>query len=145
MEAHEIKQERRELMRDLLKIIVLREIASQPKHGYGMIMAIRRAFGIYLGPSTMYPLLRRLEKKGYVKSEWDMTNEKPRKVYTLTREGERVLRVQEEILRDVGDHARELLPEVQLHAGTHTKHKRLNASSYRGLSTRFQRESTTNK
>ena len=110
VEAYETKQGRRELMRDLLKIVVLREIASEPKHGYGIVMAIRRAYGVYLGPSTMYPLLHRLEKKGYIESEWDITNEKPRKVYTLTREGERVLRVQEEILRDVGDHAHEPLP-----------------------------------
>jgi DNA-binding PadR family transcriptional regulator len=67
-------------------------------HGYQIITKIRRSFGVYFGPSTIYPLLGTLEKKGYVKSEWNMCNEKPRKVYKLTTEGQSLLNFTEDSL-----------------------------------------------
>jgi DNA-binding PadR family transcriptional regulator len=39
-----------------------------------------------------------LEKKGYVKSEWNMSNERPRKVYMLTTEGQNLLNFTEDSL-----------------------------------------------
>jgi DNA-binding PadR family transcriptional regulator len=60
-------------------------------HGYQLITKIRKNFGVYFGPSTIYPLLSTLEKKGYIKSSWNMDSERPRKVYALTTEGGTVL------------------------------------------------------
>jgi DNA-binding PadR family transcriptional regulator len=60
-------------------------------HGYQIITKIRKGFGVYFGPSTIYPLLGALEKKGLVKSAWNMDAERPRKVYNLTKEGKSVL------------------------------------------------------
>jgi DNA-binding PadR family transcriptional regulator len=60
-------------------------------HGYELITTIRKSFGVYLGPSTVYPLLNGLEKKRYIKSEWNMNYERPRKVYQLTNDGKAVL------------------------------------------------------
>jgi DNA-binding PadR family transcriptional regulator len=60
-------------------------------HGYQVITKIRKCFGVYFGPSTVYPLLGQLEKKGYVKSCWSMDAERPRKVYELTSDGQAVL------------------------------------------------------
>jgi DNA-binding PadR family transcriptional regulator len=67
-------------------------------HGYQIITKIRKNFGVYFGPSTIYPLLGALEKAGYVKSEWDMSNERPRKVYKLTAEGQNLLNFTEDSL-----------------------------------------------
>jgi DNA-binding PadR family transcriptional regulator len=67
-------------------------------HGYQIITKIRKTFGVYFGPSTIYPLLGTLEKKGYVKSEWNMNNERPRKVYKLTNEGQSLLNFTEDSL-----------------------------------------------
>jgi DNA-binding PadR family transcriptional regulator len=72
-------------------MIILQYLDQQPMHGYQIITRIRKGFGIYFGPSTVYPLLGTLEKKGYVKSTWNMDAERPRKVYQLTTEGEAVL------------------------------------------------------
>jgi DNA-binding PadR family transcriptional regulator len=72
-------------------MIVLQLLRNQPMHGYQIITNIRRSFGVYFGPSTVYPLLGTLEKKGHVKSDWDMTHERPRKVYALTAEGQNLL------------------------------------------------------
>ena len=79
------------LTKGLLDMIILQFIDTQPMHGYQIITKIRKSFGVYFGPSTVYPLLGSLEKKGYVKSVWNMDAEKPRKVYTLTTDGQAVL------------------------------------------------------
>lgn len=85
-------------MKGLLDLIILQLLKSKPMHGYQIIMSIRRTFGVYFGPSTIYPLLSDLEKSGYVTSEWDMTHERPRKVYKLTHEGLSLLNFAEESL-----------------------------------------------
>jgi PadR family transcriptional regulator PadR len=86
------------LMKGLLDLIVLQFLSSQPMHGYQVITKIRKTFGVYFGPSTIYPLLNGLEKKGYVKSEWNMDNERPRKVYKLTSNGQNLLNFTEDSL-----------------------------------------------
>jgi len=86
------------LMKGLLDLIVLQLLGSTPMHGYQIITRIRKTFGVYFGPSTIYPLLGALEKKGYVKSEWNMNSERPRKVYKLTSEGQNLLNFTEDSL-----------------------------------------------
>lgn len=92
------KQTRIKLMKGLLDLIVLQFLNTQPMHGYKIITRIRKNFGVYFGPSTIYPLLNGMEKKGYVESEWDHSNERPRKVYTLTTEGRGVFNFTEDSL-----------------------------------------------
>jgi PadR family transcriptional regulator PadR len=79
------------LAKGLLDLIVMQFLDSQPMHGYQIITKIRKGFGVYFGPSTVYPLLASLEKKGHVVSSWNMENERPRKVYELTSQGKNVL------------------------------------------------------
>jgi PadR family transcriptional regulator PadR len=86
------------LMKGLLDLIVLQFLSTQPMHGYQIITKVRKTFGVYFGPSTIYPLLNALEKKGYVKSEWNMNSERPRKVYKLTSEGQSLLNFTEDSL-----------------------------------------------
>ncbi len=86
------------LAKGLLDLIILQYLNSQPMHGYQIITKIRKSFGVYFGPSTIYPLLGTLEKKGYVSSVWNMDNERPRKVYKLTNEGQSLLNFTEDSL-----------------------------------------------
>ena len=76
-------------------MIVLQLLKNEPMHGYQIITNIRKNFGVYLGPSTVYPMLNALEKKGYLTSEWNMNSERPRKVYTLTVDGQSILKFTE--------------------------------------------------
>ncbi len=92
------KEIQTKLAKGLLDMIVLQLIDSQPMHGYQVITKIRKTFGIYFGPSTVYPLLATLEKKGYLKSEWNMDSEKPRKVFTITSTGQTMLKFTENSL-----------------------------------------------
>jgi PadR family transcriptional regulator PadR len=72
------------LLKGLLDIIVLRIVATTPLHGYSIIINIKKRFGVYFGPSTIYPLLNVLEKEGLVKSDWQLNSKRPRKVYSST-------------------------------------------------------------
>lgn len=92
------KEVQTKLMKGLLDLIVLQFLNGTPMHGYQIITRIRKTFGVYFGPSTIYPLLGALEKKGYVASEWNMGNERPRKVYKLTNEGQNLLNFTEDSL-----------------------------------------------
>lgn len=89
------------LVRGLLDLVVLGLLKENSIHGYGVITSIRRNFGVYFGPSTVYPLLGDLETKGYIKSEWDLTHDRPRKVYSLTTEGHSLLNGAEESLYQI--------------------------------------------
>jgi PadR family transcriptional regulator PadR len=86
------------LTKGLLDMIVLQFLNEQPMHGYQIITKIRKSFGVYFGPSTIYPLLSSLEKKGRVSSGWNMESERPRKVYKLTNEGQELLNFTENSL-----------------------------------------------
>jgi len=79
------------LAKGLLDMIILQYLNHEPTHGYQIITKIRKDFGVYFGASTVYPLLCTLEKKGYIKSTWNLDAERPKKVYKLTNDGKTVL------------------------------------------------------
>jgi len=86
------------LTKGLLDLMILQFVSTQPMHGYQIITKIRKNFGVYFGPSTVYPLLNTLEKKGFLKSEWNMNSERPRKIYNLTSNGQNMLTFTEDSL-----------------------------------------------
>jgi len=92
------KETQTKLTKGLLDMIILQYLNKESMHGYQLITTIRKGFGIYFGPSTIYPLLGLLEKKGYVKSTWNMKTERPRKIYSLTNNGQNMLNFTEESL-----------------------------------------------
>jgi PadR family transcriptional regulator PadR len=90
------KEAQTKLMKGLLDLVVLQLLNQQPMHGYQIITKIRKSFGVYFGPSTIYPLLSALEKKGNVTSIWNMDTDRPRKVFKLTTKGQNLLAFTEE-------------------------------------------------
>ena len=107
------------LAKGLLDLIVLQFLNTQPMHGYQVITKIRKSFGVYFGPSTIYPLLASLEKKGYVSSEWNMATERPRKIYKLTTDGQTMLNFTESSLnllcQKIGTNVN---PQMSIEAGS---------------------------
>lgn len=85
------KEVQTKLAKGLLDMIILQYLQKEGMHGYQIITNIRKGFGVYFGPSTVYPLLGQLEDKGYIQSAWNMNSERPRKVYTLTEQGKSIL------------------------------------------------------
>ena len=96
-----LRQVQIKLMRGLLDLVILQFLNVQPMHGYKIITSIRKNFGVYFGPSTIYPLLGVLEEKGYIKSQWNLNSDRPRKVYSLTPEGNNLLNGTEESLNHI--------------------------------------------
>lgn len=77
-----------ELRRSTLVLCVLSRLRT-PQYGYNMVQQLAER-GIEIDISTLYPLLRRLEKQGICTAEWVTESSKPRKYYKMTAQGEMV-------------------------------------------------------
>ena len=80
---------KQELRRGTLILLVLSQL-RQPTYGYNLVKTLTEN-GIPMDANTLYPLLRRLEGQGLLKSQWDTTESKPRKYYQSTPDGLAVL------------------------------------------------------
>jgi transcriptional regulator len=81
-----------EMLKGHLDMIVLAALAAGPAHGYAVIEQIRRRSGqaFDLPEGTVYPALHRLEQAGLLSSRWVTAESgRRRRVYALTRRGER--------------------------------------------------------
>jgi len=87
----EISNFETEMNRGFLQVLVL-ALLEKDTYGYAMVRTIRD-LGYEVEENTLYPLLRRLEKNGWVRSKWDVTEDRPRKFYGITDAG-RALRAE---------------------------------------------------
>lgn len=81
---------RLELLQGTLDMLVLRILQWGPRHGHGIGQAIRAQSDDLLRVETgsLYPALHRLEKRGWLKSEWGVSEANQRaKYYRLTAAG----------------------------------------------------------
>ena len=65
-------------------------LLDEPRYGYALLETLDEA-GLQVDGNTLYPLLRRLEKQGLLRSEWNTEESRPRKFYRVTAEGRAVL------------------------------------------------------
>ncbi|KOS59911.1 PadR family transcriptional regulator [Lysinibacillus agricola] len=74
-----------ELRRGTLTLAVLSQLRT-PQYGYSLV-SLLEGLGVSIDQSTLYPLLRRLEKQELVSSSWDTSESRPRKYYVLSEYG----------------------------------------------------------
>src|SRR6476469_1131983 len=74
-----------ELRRGTLTLAVLSQLRT-PQYGYSLVQLLEKS-GITIEQSTLYPLLRRLEKQELVTSSWDTSESRPRRYYVLSEYG----------------------------------------------------------
>lgn len=74
-----------ELRRGTLTLAVLSQLKT-PQYGYSLVQLLEKS-GVSIDQSTLYPLLRRLEKQELVTSSWDTTESRPRKYYEINEFG----------------------------------------------------------
>ena len=79
-----------DLYSGLVRLHILHHAAREPVFGLGMIRELRR-HGYRIGPGTLYPVLHRLEEKGYIVSVTEVVHGKARRCYTITARGTRAL------------------------------------------------------
>jgi len=60
-------------------------------YGYSILKTVKKKFGVRLGPSTLYPELRHLEKQGLIDSRWEISFRKARRQYRITPKGKNQL------------------------------------------------------
>ena len=73
------KEWQTKLTKSLLDMIVLQYLNHENMCGYQLITKIQKGFAVNFGPSKIYPLLKSMEKKGYIKGIWDSVGEKAEK------------------------------------------------------------------
>jgi DNA-binding PadR family transcriptional regulator len=76
---------RQELRRGTVVLACLLALRS-PGYGYGLLKTLDAA-GIPSDGNTIYPLLRRLEERGLLESEWNTEDSRPRKFYRTSSAG----------------------------------------------------------
>lgn len=83
-----------DLLQGTLDLLILKTIALEPLHGWGVAQRIQQVSNevLQIGQGSLYPALHRLEYKGWIQSEWAQSdNNRRAKFYSLTRAGKKQL------------------------------------------------------
>jgi PadR family transcriptional regulator PadR len=84
----------RELKKGSAELLILSLVEARPRHGYEISKLIEaRSKGVLrFNVASLYPLLYRLEKRGWIQGRWvEKAGQRRRRYYRLTREGRKVL------------------------------------------------------
>src|SRR5713226_9430520 len=95
-----------EMLKGHLNMIVLAALSAGPAHGYAIIEEIKRRSGqaFDLPEGTIYPALHRLEQAGLLASRWVTAESgRRRRVYALTRRGDRALAERRAVWKQFSD------------------------------------------
>ncbi|MBO0726572.1 MAG: PadR family transcriptional regulator [Blastocatellia bacterium] len=87
----------RELKKGSAELLILSLVEARPRHGYEISKLIEARSGGALSfhVASLYPLLYRLEKRGWIKGQWvEKAGQRRRRYYKLTPEGRKVLKAQ---------------------------------------------------
>ena len=98
-----------ELRRGVLVLATLSQLRT-PRYGYELRQALAEK-GMSIEEGTLYPLLRRLETQGVLKSEWRIEDGPPRRYYSLNAEGRKLLKKLTESWQGMNDAMARLLKE----------------------------------
>jgi PadR family transcriptional regulator, regulatory protein PadR len=93
------QKEAAELVAGTLDMLVLKTLALEPLHGYGISIRIEQmSHGVFrVNAGSLFPAFSRLERAGRIKPEWRSTeNNRRAKYYVLTERGRKALRAETE-------------------------------------------------
>jgi PadR family transcriptional regulator len=98
-----------ELRRGVVVLATLSQLRA-PRYGYELRQALADR-GMPIEEGTLYPLLRRLETQGLLKSEWNVEGGSPRRYYSLNMDGRKLLKKLTESWQGMNDAMNRLLKE----------------------------------
>src|SRR5262249_761051 len=90
----------RELKKGSAELLILSLLEARPRHGYEVRKLIEKhSDGVLkFNAASLYPLLYRLEKRGWIEGRWvEKAGQRRRRYYKLTSEGKKVLAAQRSI------------------------------------------------
>jgi len=79
------------------EMLILSLIEARPRHGYEISKLIEQRSGgaVHFHVASLYPLLYRLERRGWIQGRWvEKADQRRRRYYRLTRQGRRILAAQ---------------------------------------------------
>lgn len=89
-----------DVLRGTLDLLVMKTLKTMgPSHGWGIARRLEQAAAdeLSMNQGTVYPALVRLEQRGWIRSDWGISeNNRRARYYALTKRGERQLLVEEE-------------------------------------------------
>jgi PadR family transcriptional regulator, regulatory protein PadR len=88
-----------DLLQGTLDLLILRVVALEPLHGWGIAQRLRLISKdvLQVRQGTLYPALHRLERQGWIRAKWgDSDNNRRAKYYSLTRDGRKYLESEQE-------------------------------------------------
>ena len=86
-----------DLLQGTLDLLILKTLSWGPAHGYAVARWIQQLTGevLTVGEGSLYPALHRLEERGWIESEWQLSEHNRRaKFYRLTAKGRQQLRAE---------------------------------------------------
>jgi PadR family transcriptional regulator, regulatory protein PadR len=86
-----------ELLQGTLDVLILKALSWGPNHGYGVAKWLQQVTNdvLQIEEGSLYPALHRMERKGWIESEWGLSeNNRRAKYYRVTTEGQRHLRTE---------------------------------------------------
>ena len=89
------KSKQNTLVQGTLDMLILKTLALEPMHGYGIGVRIEQVSkGVFkVNAGSLFPAFRRLERDGLIKGHWEVTeNNRRAKRYSLTAQGRATLR-----------------------------------------------------
>jgi PadR family transcriptional regulator PadR len=91
-----------DVLRGHLDALILAVVEHEPLHGYAIMEALQQRSGgaLDVPTGTLYPALRRLERAGYLRSQWGTVSGRRRRTYRLTAAGQRALDAERSEWRD---------------------------------------------
>jgi transcriptional regulator len=92
-----VANERTDLLQGTLELLILNTLARESMHGYGIVQRIQEAAEdlLKVEDGSLYPALYRMEERGWIKSEWGVSdNNRRARFYKLTRTGQKQLEAQ---------------------------------------------------
>ena len=82
-----------QLRKGMLEFCILNAIRDTSLYGYDIVRTLREIEGLVISEGTIYPILSRLKREGFVKTKIKESSEgPPRKYYQLTKAGENMLK-----------------------------------------------------
>jgi len=87
-----------DLVQGTLDLLILKTIALEPMHGWGIAQRIRQVSKevLQVNQGALYPALHRLEQNGWIKAKWgESENNRRAKYYSLTSAGRKYLEQEE--------------------------------------------------
>ena len=85
---------RTDLMQGTLELLILKTLSRDSMHGYGIAQRIHQSVDdlLKIEDGSLYPALYRMEERGWIASEWGVSeNNRRAKFYKLTRAGRKQL------------------------------------------------------